>query len=138
VAFNRAGTLLASYGWDNTPRLWSPHTGKELLRVPADFFEFSPDGRTLAYLDGTELGLWEVADDRACRALSAASYVRDLQFHPGGRLLAAATDDGVDFRDPATGARSGVLPLGPTLNVLFDPGGSSLVTARNNSVDLPF
>src|SRR5262249_10846459 len=103
LAFNPAGTLLASFTWDETTRLWEPASGKELLQVPVHFLAFSPNGESLAYGKGTELGVWEVADGAVCRRLVTPAHVHDVRFSPDDRILATATYDGTVLWDAAAG-----------------------------------
>jgi WD40 repeat protein len=130
LAFNRAGTLLASYGWDNTTRLWDPAGGKELLHVPGEFMQFSPDGRRLSYVKGKELGIWELAEEDVCRLLIHAGWVNRVQFHPDGRILAAGAEDDAYLWDARTGKQLARLRLGPTPAVLFHPSGDLVTSSR--------
>jgi serine/threonine protein kinase len=73
IAFNHAGDLLASLGWEGMLRLWDPRTGMQLFStMPAlpCIPRFHPDDRLLAgdARDG-RLGLWEVAACREYRTL---------------------------------------------------------------------
>jgi WD40 repeat protein len=45
-AFNRAGDLLASSGWDGTLRLWDPRTGQQLFQVRVDIPDRSKNNGT--------------------------------------------------------------------------------------------
>jgi WD40 repeat protein/Tfp pilus assembly protein PilF len=136
VAFNHAGTLLASYGWDGTTRFWDPHSGKELLRVPGLGLQFSPDDRHLAYRKGgDELGIWEVAHERVCHTLYGhGEGLQEVHFSPDGRLLASAGQDGVRLWGTAAARQAAALPLGRTLTALFHPRGDSLITSGNRGL----
>ena len=135
VTFNHAGTLLASWGWDGTTRLWDPYTGKELVTVTGQPLGFSPDDRSLAYSHGDELGIWEVAHERVCRTLYGnGEDVLGLQLSPSGRLVASAADNGVRLWDADAGRQVADLPLGRTYTALFHPGGDSLLTSGDRGV----
>jgi WD40 repeat protein len=135
LAFNPAGTLLASYGWDYTTRLWDPATGKELLRVPSDFVEFSPDGRRLAYVQGKDLGVWEVADRAdVCRVLANRSVVLNTRFALDDRVLAVAGTDGVSLWDVRQGKQLAVLPVGHSVVALPHPSDESLIVVTRFGV----
>jgi WD40 repeat protein len=132
LAFSHSGDLLASYGWDQTLRLWDPRTGKQLLSTPSPWMgwppAFSPDDRLLAAaISSTKLGLWEVHASQEYRTL--------VSFHGQGklgdcnssvsphepRLLAEPTGDGVQFWDLATGRELATLPLGRTFAAKLEP-----------------
>lgn len=90
VAFNHAGTLLATYGWDGETRLWDPVSRKRQLRVAGEFFAnfaFSADDRRLAFKSSaTELGVWDVASADECRTIGRGT---PASFSSAGRWLAA-------------------------------------------------
>jgi WD40 repeat protein len=134
LAFDPAGTLLASYGWDNTTRLWDPAGGKELLRVPSDFLQFRPDGRELAYLNGQELGIWEVADGSVCRVLAHSAPVSNPRFHPDGRILGTAGGSGACLWDAQSGKQLARLDVGGTYAALFPPSGDSLIVGTGGDL----
>ena len=73
LAFNCAGTLLASQSWDITFRLWDPRARRELVRGGVHAVgevHFSPDDRLLGpFRDGSKLRLAAVADGRECRLI---------------------------------------------------------------------
>jgi Flp pilus assembly protein TadD len=129
LAFNHAGTLLASWGWDGMTRLWDPHGGKELVVARGQCLDFSPDDRSLAYRLAEEVGTWEVAHERVCRTLYGhRGDVSGVQFSPDGHLAASADPDGVRLWDADAGRQLGELPLGVTRTALFHPDGGSLLT----------
>jgi hypothetical protein len=80
VAFNHAGDLLASSGWDETVRLWSPFTGTLLVTTQEGHSEgggdpklrFSDDDRQLAFGrdSGSKAWLWQVTGERVYRIIA--------------------------------------------------------------------
>jgi WD40 repeat protein len=135
LAFNPAGTLLASFGWDNTTRLWDPAGGKELLQITGDMLEFSPDGRHMAYVAGKELGIWEVADGGVCRILAHPGNLMKSDFNADGRLLLAATDAGCYLWDVLGGKQLATLEDIRTESALFLPSGDILTSPYNRGVN---
>ncbi len=134
VAFNHAGTLLASHGWDGTTRLWDPSSGRELVLTRGQGLEFSPDDRSLAYRSADELGMWEVAHEGVCRTLHGhGEEIHNVQFSPNGRLLASQGGDRIRLWDADAGRQIGELLTGRA-DVLFQPSGDSLLTSGNRGV----
>jgi WD40 repeat protein len=116
-------------------RLWDPATGKELLSVPSDFLEFSRDGKRLAYVQGKELGIWEVADPTSvCRVLAHRANVSTANFSPDNRLLASAAGDGIHLWDAHTGESLSVLRIGRTIDTMFDSSGEHLAAVTGPGV----
>jgi WD40 repeat protein len=99
--FSTDGRKLATFGYDQTARLWDPSTGEPLTAALAHrgavrFATFSPDGLLLATL----------ADDQACRVWDTRSGglvmppLRNgarawmVAFAPDSRRLVTACSDG--------------------------------------------
>lgn len=87
LAFNPAGTLLATASLDGTARIWDAHTGRPLRILddpsPLDNVAFSPDGGRLATLDyAGVIRIWDACTDcrdpRALLALAQARVTRQL------------------------------------------------------------
>jgi WD40 repeat protein len=131
-AFNHRGDLLASHGKDGMTRLWDVVSGKELISMPGAFINFSADDRFLAYSNLEQVGMWEVATGRECRALYCPSPKgegpRSVAFQPGGRLLSTTHDDGIRMWDGA-GKEVVHLPAVNSRAAVFDPSGDWLFTS---------
>jgi WD40 repeat protein len=134
LAFNPAGTLLASQSWDSTTRLWDVADGKELLQIPARFLEFSPDGRRLAYVKGKELGIWEVADTGICRRLVYSGVSRQVRFSSDDRILALTSSEGTFLWDVASGRELACLKPPAAIVPLFHPSGAYLLNVTKSGV----
>jgi DNA-binding SARP family transcriptional activator/WD40 repeat protein len=87
LAFNPAGTLLATASLDGTARIWDAHTGRPLRILddpsPLDNVAFSPDGRQVATLDyAGVIRIWDACTDcrnpTALLALARARVTRRL------------------------------------------------------------
>jgi WD40 repeat protein len=107
VAFNPAGTQLATAGSGGSIRLWDATTGKLTLtlhghaRIPGEVFgsvfclAFSPDGKRLASgsWDST-VKLWDTHTGQDVFTLSGhTGAIRRLVFSSSGSRLASAADD---------------------------------------------
>ena len=136
VAFAHSGYLLATYGYDDTTRLWDATSGESLVVAPKKGFSgFAPDDRRLAFTRGVGIiGVWDVstAPERltlpACMTGNLAERrvgggVRGAQFSPDGQLLATAADDGVRLWDADRGRELAHLKAGKCRSVLFDSDG---------------
>jgi WD40 repeat protein len=129
IEFSRDGNLFGCWGWDGKLRLWDPGSGRLLMHFPGRFPSpvFGADRRMyMARHNDEQMGLWQVACGREFRSLARADYHAsngDLAIHPGGRLLALGMEDGVGLWDLATGGELGLLPIGTTRHLLFDPAG---------------
>jgi serine/threonine protein kinase/WD40 repeat protein len=139
--FNHAGDLLATTGWEGILRLWDPRTGQQLFQTPGGWCDptFSPDDRLLAAdVKENRLRLWEVAPSRTYRtlvrdpALGKAEYW-DCAVSPQGRLLTAATQDGLGFWDCHTGTPLAFVRFDFVFHVVFEASGA-LLTAQHDSL----
>jgi serine/threonine protein kinase/WD40 repeat protein len=131
VAFSHRGDILATTGWDKTIRLWDPLTGQQLVSTPGTFgVRFSPDDRWLGFsIEGASLRLCEVAASRAARTWPLPKEPRCVHFSPDGRLMAAASDDGVRLWDVATAKPIAFWTVPGLVSALFQPDGRGLITS---------
>jgi serine/threonine protein kinase/WD40 repeat protein len=135
-AFNHAGTLLASDGWDWTLRLWDLRTPKPILSTVIRISgtpRFSRDDRRLApnSRDGRLYFFEIVAEGREYRTFARAESRRNYD-RPSvrfdGRLLAVALRDGVGFWDLEGNAQLAFVDCPDCKQVLFEPSGSLLTS----------
>src|SRR5262249_39122065 len=136
VAFNKAGTLLASF-YGPTVKIWDVKTGRvrQTLQGHAtqlSSVNFSPDGRHLvsASLDGV-IKVWDVATGKPI--MSRAAEGTWVQYHgvvftPDGKRLAAGSNSNVvKILDAFTGKEQLVLGhTGRVFGVAFDRDGTRL------------
>ncbi len=139
VAFSPDGTILATGGYDNIPRLWDVATGgkrSELLGHTGriESLAFSPDGRAIASggLDGVRL--WDVATGRGTTKLDAGKVLA-VAYAPDGTALATGGegDGSVTIWDvPAGKARARLAGLpgdDVVIALVFSPDGRTLAAA---------
>ena len=139
VAFNHAGDALASCDSSGMLRLWDPHGGPQLFSTPCEMrtLRFSPDDRLLAgEVDAHKMRIWQVACGREYRTLVAGpgpgpEFSGSAAIRKDGRLMAAATADGVRLWDLANGDPCGFIPAGPSAAVAFDADGALLINGSN-------
>jgi len=140
VAFHPKQNLLVSHAWDGTSRIWWLADGSQLLTVEGTFLRFDPDGRYLAFANGHQIGLWEVASRAMCQTpcASGASQqsVHAVAISSDGRLMASGDDGqgGVRLWDLTTFREVAQLPTGSTLAVRFHPTDGSLVTGSTRGL----
>jgi WD40 repeat protein len=98
LAFAPDGKALLALGWREHLRLWSLPGGRLLLRRDGrraeDVHAFSPDAKLLAWAEGREVRLWDLA--RRQEAGRLAGHVREttgLAFRPDGRTLVSWGED---------------------------------------------
>ena len=140
VAFNHAGTLLATTSWDDTTRLWDPLTGALLMSFPGSSYQlqFSPDDQRLGHIvQGQKFGLLEVVTHPEYRRMDPTSrygYAGDAAMSPDGRWIAAAVQGQLRFWDQNTGREIGSLPDLGCWSLLFAADGKSLITCGGSGL----
>jgi eukaryotic-like serine/threonine-protein kinase len=141
VAFNHAGTLLATTGDDYTTRLWDPFTGSQLLNFRGSTYQmqFSPDDRRLASArDGAKFGLMELATGPEYRRLPPSGRpggARAVAVSTDNQWVAAVVGDGVQFWDFASGNPNGFLPSSGCKDILVGTDGTGLITCGRSGLD---
>jgi WD40 repeat protein len=144
LAFDPAGTILASLGWNGTVCLWNaPESrlirtlGRTVQRQSdhlGDALAFSPDGRSLAVAcaDGT-VHVWEVASgDEVFTLRGHTREVTSVVYSPDGRRIATAGwDYTIKLWDVATGDEVFTLRghTGGVLGLAFSPDGYRLLSS---------
>ena len=164
LAFNSAGTMVATGDKDGTARLWNVSTGREIGSPmtassggPVNAVAFSPGGSLLATADGDGTArLWNVGTGREFgHALvdggQAGEPMTDVTFSPDGTRLATASRDGTArLWDVATQREIGHAMTDRVANTsatqslttqmvsaVFSPNGEVLATAdREGTVSL--
>ncbi len=110
LAFNPAGTHLASGGRDGNVSLWDVANGRLLFTFPAhkkgvNAVIFSPDGDLLATGGNDAVArLWDpVSGGNQGQMIGGTYAVPDIAFTPDGASLAVVNGDVVRLRDVASG-----------------------------------
>ena len=108
-AFSRDGRYLLTQAKDPALRLWElkPRLSRLVLRPGGRTVRalFSPDGRTIATADGSNLRVWDAANGAPRVRCALPAEVSDLAFSPdGARLLAGGEDGSAHLCDARTGA----------------------------------
>ena len=158
VAFNPAGTILATADGDGTVRLWDPTTQQKIGTTTDDTDDtddtkddsvfgvaFNPAGTILATVDGDgTVRLWDPTTQQKIGTITDDTDddgVAGVAFNPAGTILATADDDGnVQLWDPTTQKQFGITTtitaaapsdeLGYGDAVAFNPAGTILATAE--------
>lgn len=92
VVFSPNGKLLVSGSYDGTIKFWDVDSGKEIFTVIAQVngasMAFSPDGSQLAYAEGNEIKLLDIASHKVAVTLKGHSeIIYSISFSSDGKYL---------------------------------------------------
>jgi WD40 repeat protein len=138
LAFSPDKQLLATSSRDGTVRLFDVNTGKELHRFAEDgrvrMVRFSPDGKTLAYINWCEAFLADVATRRIIKKLTGQCCMDALAFSPDGKTLAVAERSVIQLWEVATGQQRTDTAghQGAVIAIAFSPRGKLLASASED------
>lgn len=134
AAFDHAGDLLVSSGWDGMTRLWDPRLRRLLATLPGGWIQpaFARNDRMLAVASGeTEVEFCEVAPASECLELGHAGFTPGweggAQFSPDGQFLATAGDDRVRVWDLSARRLVCFLRMSGGRAMVFLPDGGGLL-----------
>ncbi len=140
AAFGPDGRLIATFDGDQGVAIWDWRAARIQRTIPSDAFalEWASDGVRLAISDlhGT-LTVWDTTDGTVVWTRETPFGVLDMEYGPGGALMAVAGGDGtVRLVDAATGADRLVLRgyEGLVRSVDFSPDGSMLASQGSGAV----
>lgn len=150
VSFSADGRLVLTSGGDGALRLWDltdPARPTELSRFRGgDNVSLSPDGRTIASLEGSVI-LWDVSDPghprKAASLFDPRTDPEAAVFSRDGRLLATGYHESIvlfDVTDPARPVQLTALPAHPRsvppqtfMTMRFSPDGRTLATTSGDA-----
>ncbi len=151
ISFSPKGDILASvdadgkiYFWEtSTPALagapYDPNIG------PLQSLAFSRDGRVVAFGARTgsiHLMTMESREPVTPEMFGHLTSVTGLSFHPSGKFIASASEDGVQLWDVKSGLRIGkpfrVFRPGPRPKLTFSPDGKVLVSTNERRSGIYF
>jgi len=149
VAFSADGKLLASGSFSKgaySLRLLEVESRRQRSVVLKTekfpvFYAFSPDGKTLAFINGRTVQLWDIARLRQIGELTPAEkgQILGVAFSADGKILASSVGACVLLWDVSTRSPIGE-PLrghaGLALAVAFSPDGKTLASNTPNAVQL--
>lgn len=140
VAFSPAGDRLAAGGMDKVLLVWDMADGREVARLPGHddpviAVRFSPDGRRLFSLSGTDGRMWDLGrGERLWTARAGSVLARGTAFSADGRRVYAAGNHGfAAVLDADTGRVEAVTPEADKWGrvdgevVDFLPGGETIL-----------
>ncbi len=147
-ACHPAGQYALSTSWDETTRIWSLATGRQLLRIMGRGTEFSwvADGR-LGWLHPGEPGHFRLmeyelslpsgarvlAEPVPPRSIASNKGAWDVAFVAAGRVFAVASYDGVRLW-PIGGGEPRLIPLGWTRWLEADSAGTTLWASTDREI----
>jgi len=143
VAFNEAGTLLASAGDDETIRLRILATGREMTcSLGGESFPrlwFSADNRNLVAMSGrpTRARMWEaLGGELLVLATHAAARdeLRTIDFSPDGRRLLASSGKQINIWETKSGRETGMLPMATASGAWFSGDGRQFIAGNDKGL----
>lgn len=96
IALSRDGRWLATAGGNGVVQVFDCATLKEVARARGNCPDFAPDSKTLAFLNGQEVHLWDVSGQQPKERLSFVAHPKPLDalaFSPDGKTLATGSRD---------------------------------------------
>jgi WD40 repeat protein/tetratricopeptide (TPR) repeat protein len=143
--------LLLTTSYDGTTRFWDPISGESLLVATGMAYGFSPDGRSVGFLEAARIGRWELRHGGILKALNPAEIgnrsksapgeapswsFTDAEFSANDRLLAVPCWNGTYLYDLGTSRPPALLPDSYTYSATFSEADLSLITGGTNGVFL--
>lgn len=144
LRFSPDGNLLASAAFGGRTRIWDVVTGQEKITLDGgNAATFSADGKTLAYVHGTEVHVLDLAKNAVIRRFKGhQKKVAALAFAPDGTLASAGYDKSIRLwsivldreirRFDTKEGRITALAFSPDGKKLVS-GGTTLVQFRGNN-----
>ena len=139
LGFGNRNSLLASYGWDKTMRLWDTKTQQLVLSDSGcDSLQFSEDDSRLAGSNREgRVGYWEIKTPRSYKILGHhRGTIRDwfnVTSGPHGLWASSGPDGAYLFASDPTIPASRLTSL-PTSMCLFHPNGKGLFTTHRGMI----
>jgi WD40 repeat protein len=141
VSFSPDGKTLATGSRDNTIKIWTLATGKEIRTLNGHQSDitsvsFSPDGKTLATASiDNMIKLWNLDTGEEIPTLRHQYFGFRVSFSPDGKTLAAAsTDKTIKLWNPDTGKEIRTLGghQGDVSSMSFSPDSKTLATGSDD------